>query len=114
MVKKTLLSFINYNNNFYNILFYLNNRIFKYLGKDKGIEAFIFIRTLYRASNILMDNYKNYFYSYYYVKLAEIIKDKSKIDKESIILLLKCIASSIDKGNPSWRLDDIITSLILI
>ena len=87
----TLLSFINYNNNFYNILFYLNNRIFKYLGKDKGIEAFIFIRTLYRASNILMDNYKNYFYSYYYVKLAEIIKDKSKIDKESIILLLKLI-----------------------
>jgi ubiquitin carboxyl-terminal hydrolase 4/11/15 len=87
----TLLSFINYNNKFYNILFYLNNRIFKYLGKDKGIEAFIFIRTLYRASNILMDNYKNYFYSYYYVKLAEIIKDKSKIDKESIVLLLKLI-----------------------
>ena len=87
----SLLSYINFNNKNHDNLFYLNNRIFKYLGKDKGIEAFIFIRTLYRASHILINNYKNYFYAYYYVKLVENIKDKSKIDKESNSLLTKLL-----------------------
>jgi len=83
----SLLSFINFNNQFYDNLFYLNNRIIKLLSKDKGIEAFIFIRTLYRASKILFENFKNYFHSYYYLNLAIMIKDKAKIDIDSSKLL---------------------------
>ena len=89
----SLLSYINFNNEFYDNLFYLNNRIIKLLGKDKGIEAFIFIRTLYRASKILFEKYKNYFHSYYYANLALIIKDKSKIDQDSIRLLNKLMTT---------------------
>ncbi len=89
----SLLSYINFNNDFYDNLFYINNRIIKLLGKDKGIEAFIFIRTLYRASKILLEKFNNYFHSYYYANLAIIIKDKSKIDHDSIKLLNKLISN---------------------
>ena len=77
----SLLTFINFENNF-DYVYYLNNRIFKYMNQNKGIESFIFIRTFYRASNNLHSQ-KNYFYAFFFCKLAEQISEKSKIDQKS-------------------------------
>ena len=77
----SLLTYINFKENI-NYVYYLNNRIFKYMNQNKGIESFIFIRTFYRASDNLHSE-KNYFYAFFFCKLAEQISEKSKIDQKS-------------------------------
>ena len=61
--------------------------MFKYIGKYKGIDNFLLIKTLYRASQSLLDNQKNYFYALYYCESAKNISKKSQIDKASTNLL---------------------------
>ena len=74
----TLISFVNYykKNSLY--IYYLNKKIFKYLQSQKGIESFIYIRTLYRASYFL-EKEKNYFYAYKYIDEANLLSKNSKI-----------------------------------
>ena len=63
----TLLSFINYQKNNALYTYYINKKIFKYLQSQKGIESFIYIRTLYRAAHFLQKS-DNFFYAYKYLK----------------------------------------------
>ena len=81
-----LLTFINQKKD-PNYVYYLNNRIFKNIDKFKGIDNFIFIRNLYRASQNLLKNENNYFYALYYCELAKNISKKSQIDDNSKNLL---------------------------
>ena len=82
----TLISFINFKKNNALYIYYLNKKILKYLQIQKGIESFIYIRTLYRAANFLKND-NNYFYAYKYVKEAELLSKNSKINDESRNLL---------------------------
>jgi hypothetical protein len=81
-----LISFINYvkQNTLY--LSYLNKKTVKYLKSQKGIESFIYIRTLYRAAYLLNDE-KNYFYAKKYINEADTLSKNSKIDAKSQLLL---------------------------
>ena len=81
-----LLTFINQKKDS-NYVYYLNNRIFKNIDKFKGIDNFIFIRNLYRASQNLLKIENNYFYALYYCELAKNISKKSQIDDNSKYLL---------------------------
>ena len=78
----SLISFIHFNKGDYNHVFYLNNRILKYIKKYIGVESFIYIRTLYRASKLLL-NINNIYYSYHYNNLANEISENSKISKDA-------------------------------
>ena len=78
----TLISFINFEKKNTLYIYYLNKKIFKYLQSQKGIESFIYIRTLYRAS-FLLENEKNYFYAYKYIDEANSLSKNSKIDYDS-------------------------------
>ena len=94
----SLISFIHHNNHDYNYLFYLNNKIYNYMKKFKGVESFIYIRILYRSSSLLLLKH-NLFYSYYYNYLANQISEQSKIHenaKKNLSDLTNNIRNKID------------------
>ena len=82
----TLISYLNYTKKNTSYIYYLNKKTLKYLQSQKGIESFIYIRTLYRAADLLKDE-KNYFYAYKYIREAELLSKNSKIDSKSQGLL---------------------------
>ena len=84
----TLVSYVNHKKNNSLYIYYLNKKIFKYLQIQKGIESFIYIRTLYRAA-FFLEKDKNFFYAYKYIKEADILSKNSKINQDSINLLNK-------------------------
>ena len=92
----SLISFVNFKKNNELYVYYLNKKIFKYLQIQKGIESFIYIRTLYRAASLLEIS-KNYFYAYKYVKEAEILSSNSKITEDSK-KLLRDLTIKIENG----------------
>jgi len=94
----TLLSFINYKKNNALYTYYINKKIFKYLQSQKGIESFIYIRTLYRAADFLKRS-NNYFYAYKYIDEAYSLKQSSKIDNDSRNLLTNLRNEIISKIN---------------
>ena len=94
----TLLSFINYKKNNALYTYYINKKIFKYLQSQKGIESFIYIRTLFRAADFLKKS-NNYFYAYKYIDEAYSLRQSSKIDNESRILLTNLRNEIISKIN---------------
>ena len=94
----TLLSFINYNKNNELYTYYINKKIFKYLQSQKGIESFIYIRTLYRAADFLKKS-KNFFYAYKYIDEAYSLKQSSKIDPKSQSMLTNLRNEIISKIN---------------
>ena len=84
----TLISYVNHQKNYALYIYYLNKKIFKYIQTQKGIESFIYIRTLYRAAYFLEKD-KNFFYAYKYVMEAASLSENSKINAESKELLRK-------------------------
>ena len=82
----TLISYCNHQRNYALYIYYLNKKIFKYLQFQKGIESFIYIRTLYRAAYFLEKD-KNYFYANKYIKEADLLSKNSKINNDSKKLL---------------------------
>ena len=82
----TLLSFANHQRKNSLYTYYINKKIFKYLQIQKSIEAFIYIRTLYRAAYFL-EKEKIFFYGKKFVDQAENLSKNSKIDNESTNLL---------------------------
>ena len=91
----TLISYINHQKNNALYIYYLNKKIFKYLQAQKGIESFIYIRTLYRAG-FFLEKDKNFFYAYKYVMEAVALSENSKINNDSIELLRKLKNTIID------------------
>ena len=86
----TLISYVNHQKNNALYIYYLNKKIFKYLQIQKGIESFIYIRTLYRAAYFLEKD-KNYLYAHKYINEAQQLSKNSKINQESKELLNKLI-----------------------
>ena len=78
----SLISFINFekNNSLYS--YYINNKIYKYLSTQKGIENFYYIKALYRLGYFLEKD-KNYFYAFKCIVKAYDLLEKSNIDKKS-------------------------------
>ena len=95
-----LISYINHQKNNALYVYYLNKKIIKYLQEQKGIEPFIYIRTLYRAVYFLEKN-KNFFYAYKYLMEAIDLSWNSKINNESIYLLKK-LKNTIKEGLKSY------------
>ena len=94
----TLISYIHYNNSDYNYIFYLINKFINYIQKYKGVESFIYIKILFRASGLLLEK-NNLFYSYYYNFLANQISEQTKIHenaKKSLSDLTNSIKIKID------------------
>ena len=94
----TLLSFINYQKNNALYTYYINKKIFKYLQSQKGIESFIYIRTLFRAAHFLQKS-DNFFYAYKYIDEAYSLKQSSKIDGKSQSMLTTLRNEIISKMN---------------
>ena len=94
----TLLSFINHKFNNALYTYYINKKIFKYLKIQKGIESFIYIRTLYRAA-FFLEKDKNYFYAYKYAEEANSLCKNSKIDDKSEKMLNELKQSIADGIN---------------
>ena len=92
----SLISYINHQNNNALYIYYLNKKIFKYLQIQKGIESFIYIRTLYRAAYFL-EKEKNYLHAYKYINEAQLLSKNSKINHDSKELLNK-LTNSINIG----------------
>ena len=92
----TLISYVNHQKNNALYIYYLNKKIFKYLQIQKGIESFIYIRTLYRAAYFLEKD-KNYLYAHKYINEAQQLSKNSKINQESKELLNKLI-KTINNG----------------
>ena len=97
----TIISFINYikNNSLY--IYYLNKKILKYLQIQKGIESFIYVRTLYRAAYFLEID-KNYFYAYKYASEATSLTKNSKTNTKSKDLL-KSLTNNIIKQINNYK-----------
>ena len=82
----TLSSYIEYQNEKnINYILKIIKIIIKLMNKENQIENFIWIRNLYRASDILFIN-NDYFNSYYYVKVIKTLK-KDKMGSKSEELL---------------------------
>ena len=94
----TLISYINHEKNNSLYIYYLNKKIFKYLQVQKGIESFIYIRTLYRAAYFLEKD-KNYFYAYKYIEEAKSLSKNSRIDAKSKNMLIDLRNNIIDRIN---------------
>ena len=94
----TLISFTNFKKNNSLYIYYLNKKILKYLQIQKGIESFIYIRTLFRAATFLQKD-GNYFYAYKYVKEAELLSKNSKINDKSLNMLNDLKREIINKIN---------------
>ena len=92
----SLLSFINHHKSNALYIYYLNKKIYKYLQIQKGIESYIYIRTLYRAAFFLEQD-KNYFYAYKYLMKAAVLCENSKIITVSK-QLLKILNNKILEG----------------
>ena len=97
----TLISYINHQKNFALYIYYLNKKILKYLKFQKGIESFIYVRTLYRAA-FFLEKDKNNFYANKYIKEADLLSKNSKINDDSKRLLFELknkISKNLDNYN---------------
>ena len=78
----SLISYFNYKRDNKNFTYYLNNKVLKYLKNQKGIEPFMYIRTLYRAADLL-NKESNIIYAKKYIMEIDLLAKNSKITQNA-------------------------------
>lgn len=84
----TLISYYKYNQKKKNDVLFLVQKVLNLIEKEKGIDAYFFIRTLYRGALLKSEIDNDVFYAYYFIDTAsKTLKNATSIGREAKRLL---------------------------